>query len=242
MIRNFWGEPSTLQNAIWMSDFWVATPYSSAGIDRVRFGDTEIDVLGVGGDLYATDIVVCRGEDVRSLDYASRRTILLKCDLPSDIIPEPVMSRTADFFHLHVADGGEGIFLKDLNAKYGSLRGVYAVPRYDEVNVFVTGWSDSLMSIACRGGNGLFVDLGEIEIPDDVRVGPELLCAVGKVWIFDRTEVGSKRWVEWVNLPLERCVYSALPGDKDWDVEVAALREEKIRLYSEETKKHLGVL
>tara|TARA_R100001594_G_scaffold88166_2_gene122467 strand:+ start:138 stop:887 length:750 start_codon:yes stop_codon:yes gene_type:complete len=242
---DFWAESITIQNALWMSDRWVATPYSASTWTRREIAEgTVVDVLDVSGVTYVMDITVFEGEDVRGLDFSSRRVVLLSCRLPDDLIPTPVLrTRTIDYFHEYVSCGGAGIFLFDLGARYEDPRSVYAVAKYVEINVVVSDFNAGRMTLSCRGRNEMLVNLVDIDIPDGMPTGPELLGSVGSVWLFGDSEVGYRvRWIDWLNIPVDSCGYVDDDGCENWDEAVSEIRERKVQMYSEQTKQLLGVL
>lgn len=99
-------------------------------------------------DYYAFDILYDRGKDVRDLPYKTRREILVDylvgLDSPSRHLKiTPVVTEDKEEFYRSIIEaGGEGVILKDINAKYGDHWA--KVKRKATYDVVIMGYEDPI--------------------------------------------------------------------------------------------------
>jgi ATP-dependent DNA ligase len=95
---------------------------------------------------FCFDILFFRGNDIRGLDYAKRKTIL---DSVVKRIANPYLHYVKhyhiakkDYYNSIVRKGGEGIVLKDIHSQYGERSKWVKIKKQETWDVFITGYLD----------------------------------------------------------------------------------------------------
>lgn len=100
------------------------------------------------------DILQHKGKDVSRLSYSSRATLLSAEVIPTILAKYPdakinlvpmIRENKRAYYEQIVAKGGEGIMIKDLEAPYEAsssrTKAMYKVKRFEELDLFVTGFA-----------------------------------------------------------------------------------------------------
>lgn len=159
-----------------------------AGIMNVSPEDALRRIEEIGPPTFRVfDLLWSNGVDLRELSLIERRNIMqtLVADVRSpliSVVPQRTDSRRC--YDEVVAQGGEGVVLKNLFAEYGDASAWVKVKKYVAVDVVITGFTDAKEGVtgkyltqigaACvsvYGAQGQLVEVGRVSgMTDDVRL------------------------------------------------------------------------
>lgn len=156
-----------------------ASFHDIAGIMNVDPEDAALEIQRLGKPSYAAfDVLFFNGRDVREMAYLERQAILGEIveGCQSELITQvPRGPATAETFDRIVAQGGEGVILKNIFAPYGESGAWVKVKKVVTVDVVVTGFTD-----AREGKTGKYLgQIGAVVVGVYLKDGT--LCEIGQV-------------------------------------------------------------
>lgn len=179
-----------------------------AGIMNADLPTAHARIREIGCPTYNVfDILFLDGEDLRQLSWAERQERLKQFMLL--VVAHPMICRigrvpnSQESYDSIVAQGGEGLILKDITAPYGE--GWKKLKKFSSLDVIVTGFTDArfgrtgkyvgqigAVCVSVYSSKGELLEVGQVSgMPDDVR--KEISENQGE-WLGRVIEIAAQEW------------------------------------------------